>query len=125
MQAYELGQFFSRRYEKLLGDGSYSPDKVYTQSSEMERTIMSAAMVLAGLFPPKNIQIWNKDLLWQPIPGFYFDPQLKICLIRIENIVSFQCIPFRKTLTIFLYMENKLYAKDIKKHSRSTKNHPK
>lgn len=28
----------------------------------------SASLVLAGLFPPKNNQVWNNDLLWQPIP---------------------------------------------------------
>lgn len=68
-QEYKLGQFLSRRYKKLLGGGSYSSDKIYTQASEYERTIASASLVLAGLFPPKNNQIWNKDLLWQPIPG--------------------------------------------------------
>lgn len=29
---------------------------------------MSAASNLAGMFPPKGNQIWNKDIPWQPIP---------------------------------------------------------
>lgn len=29
---------------------------------------MSAAHNLAGMFPPKNQQIWNESLLWQAIP---------------------------------------------------------
>lgn len=29
---------------------------------------MSAESNLAGLFPPSNKEIWNKDVLWQPIP---------------------------------------------------------
>lgn len=30
--------------------------------------MMSAAAFLAGLFPPTKQQIWNPNLLWQPIP---------------------------------------------------------
>lgn len=29
---------------------------------------MSAEANLAGFFPPRNTQVWNADLLWQPIP---------------------------------------------------------
>lgn len=46
----------------------YSPKKVYISSSDEDRAIMSAAANLAGLFPPKNQQLWNDDLQWQPIP---------------------------------------------------------
>lgn len=63
-----MGTFFRRRYHKLLGDGSYSPDKVYAVSSQLDRTQNSAELVLAGLFPPQNQQVWNKHLLWQPVP---------------------------------------------------------
>lgn len=79
-QQYELGKYFRRRYEKLLGDGSYSPDKVFAVSSELDRTINSASLVLAGLFPPQNDEIWNKDLLWNPIP-VYIVPRSRDYLI--------------------------------------------
>lgn len=30
--------------------------------------MMSAAAAMAGFFPPSKDEIWNADLLWQPIP---------------------------------------------------------
>lgn len=56
-----------RRYGEFLGNGTYSPEKISVFSSGIDRTINSANLVLAGLFPPKNEQIWNEQLLWQPI----------------------------------------------------------
>lgn len=64
-QQYQLGEFFHRRYGSFLG--TYSPEKISILSSGLDRTINSANLVLAALFPPKDNQIWNKDLLWQPI----------------------------------------------------------
>lgn len=29
---------------------------------------MSAESVMAAMFPPEGEQIWNDDLLWQPVP---------------------------------------------------------
>jgi len=62
---YQLGKFLRRRYDKFLGP--YSPKKLHVLSSDYDRTINSANLVLAGMFPPADNQIWNKDLLWQPI----------------------------------------------------------
>lgn len=67
-RSFELGKFLRRRYKNLLGDGAYSPDKVFVMSSAIDRTMNTASLVLAALFPPKNNQLWNRDLLWIPIP---------------------------------------------------------
>lgn len=64
---YELGNFLKRRYGQFLGDGIYSPDKLHVISSDRDRTINSANLVLAAMFPPKGIQIWNENIDWQPI----------------------------------------------------------
>jgi len=42
--------------------------QVYIQSTDVDRTMMSAYCNLAGLFPPHGSQVWNESLLWQPIP---------------------------------------------------------
>lgn len=81
-QAYDLGLFFRRRYDTFLGD--YSPDKVSALASDYDRTINTADVVLAGLFPPKGDQIWNEDLLWQPI-GVHSIPFEMDYLIKVDD----------------------------------------
>lgn len=63
---YRFGQFLKRRYGKFLG--TYSPDKISITSSDFDRTINSGNLVAAALFPPTENEVWNNDLLWQPIP---------------------------------------------------------
>lgn len=41
---------------------------MYIRSTDYDRAIMSAQTTLAGLFPPANEEIWNENILWQPIP---------------------------------------------------------
>lgn len=68
-QQFALGKFFRRRYLRpLLGNGEYSSEKVYVLSSDHDRTMMSAAANLAGLFSPNSNQQWDNELLLQPIP---------------------------------------------------------
>lgn len=67
-QHFDLGQFFRRRYQNLLGNGGYSSSLVHVQSTDVDRTLMSAMSNLAGLFPPAGPQVWDADLMWQPIP---------------------------------------------------------
>lgn len=109
-QQYELGKYFRRRYEKLLGDGSYSPDKVFTVSSALDRTINSASLVLAGLFPPQNGQIWNQNLLWNPIP-VYVIPRSSDYLIIADDA----CPMYEKTLNEY---ENSSEIQAIKERNR-------
>lgn len=40
----------------------------YIQSTDVDRTIMSALSNLAGLFPPQSNEEWNTNIPWQPIP---------------------------------------------------------
>lgn len=41
---------------------------MYIQSTDVDRTIMSAQANLAGLFYPFDEEIWNENIRWQPVP---------------------------------------------------------
>jgi len=67
-QQLELGRFLRRRYDGFIGP-SYSPTEIFVMSSDMDRTIMSAQMNLAGLFEPQNLnQNCNSSIEWTPVP---------------------------------------------------------
>ncbi|OXU23470.1 hypothetical protein TSAR_015564 [Trichomalopsis sarcophagae] len=70
LRAYKLGEFLHERYKNFLGD-VYLPELLYARSTDYERTKMSLQLVLAGLFPPTNVQKWHNTLNWQPIPITY------------------------------------------------------
>lgn len=66
-QEYALGQWLRRRYTYLLSS-TFNVNDIYVQSSDVDRTLMSAQSTLAGLYPPLGNRIWNRNILWQPIP---------------------------------------------------------
>lgn len=66
---YSLGQRLRNYYSDFLPN--YWPIAVNVSSSPVERCLVSAQLVSAGLFPPHDELIWNPDLLWQPIPTHY------------------------------------------------------
>ncbi|KYN43496.1 Venom acid phosphatase Acph-1 [Trachymyrmex septentrionalis] len=86
---YRLGKFLRSRYNGFL-DSLYVPKLVVARSSDFERTKMSLQLVLASLFPPTNVQRWNRFLNWQPIPTSFIP--------RIDDniILSDECPQFLK-----------------------------
>ncbi|KAG4066571.1 hypothetical protein HA402_007207 [Bradysia odoriphaga] len=66
-QEYSLGQWLRRRYNNFLSE-VYNAKDIYVRSSDVDRTIMSAQSVLAGLYPPHGEKLWKKNFYWQPIP---------------------------------------------------------
>ncbi|XP_026673949.1 venom acid phosphatase Acph-1-like [Ceratina calcarata] len=70
MREFTLGQFLRNHYAPYLGN-IYTSQSVSALSSDYDRTKMSLQLVLAGLFPPHELQLWNHNLHWQPIPAQY------------------------------------------------------
>nr|XP_046492664.1 venom acid phosphatase Acph-1-like isoform X1 [Neodiprion pinetum] len=66
-RAYELGLFLRSRYGDWLGN-EYLNQTSQFRSSNVDRVIMSAQLLAAGLYPPHKIQRWDPMLNWQPIP---------------------------------------------------------
>ncbi|GAB6019565.1 mitochondrial acyl carrier protein [Chamberlinius hualienensis] len=66
-QQYQLGQYIRQRYAGFLGE-KYSYKEILINSTEKDRTLMSASSNLAGLYPPSGDEIWDPEIDWQPIP---------------------------------------------------------
>ncbi|XP_018561248.1 prostatic acid phosphatase-like [Anoplophora glabripennis] len=69
LQHYKLGQYTRSRYRNFIPK-YYSNEFFRVQTTNKDRTFMSAASNLAGLFPPVGYQVWKQGLQWQPIPVF-------------------------------------------------------
>lgn len=67
LRAFKFGETLRQRYNDFLGSTYISSD-VVALSSDFERTKMTLQLVLAGLYPPDDLQMWKNDLSWQPIP---------------------------------------------------------
>ncbi|XP_020298442.1 prostatic acid phosphatase-like isoform X2 [Pseudomyrmex gracilis] len=61
-----LGRWLRKRYSHLLSD-IYTPYDIFVQSTDVDRTLMSAEANLAGLYPPVKNQVWD-TIKWMPIP---------------------------------------------------------
>lgn len=65
---YDLGKWVRQRYADLLMGKPYRYDRILVNSSDVDRTLMSAELFLAGMFPPDVEEMWTNEIRWQPIP---------------------------------------------------------
>jgi len=71
---YKKGQFFRQMYNDHISE-LYLDSEILMRTTNIRRTHMSAAMVLAGMYPPKTYQKWSdSETVWQPIPIYNDSP---------------------------------------------------
>lgn len=93
-QAYELGAFLNNRYKEFLKN-TWIPEEVRVQSSEVDRTMMTAQYVLSGLFPPVQCPLrdvdalsgtggcfTNRNMRWQAIPVHQIPKELDNVFVK-------------------------------------------
>jgi len=67
------------RYTTFLNE-TYIPDEIVVLSSDLDRTIMSAQLCLAGLYPVLDLkENWNPNITWQPVP-------LRTVPVKFDNV---------------------------------------
>jgi len=76
---YRIGTMLRQRYNNFL-ESIYHPRDIYAVSTETDRTKMSLQLMLAGLYPPDPVQLWNPDLPWLAIPTHYAPGRVDILL---------------------------------------------
>uniref|UniRef100_A0A2S2R667 acid phosphatase n=2 Tax=Sipha flava TaxID=143950 RepID=A0A2S2R667_9HEMI len=65
---YHKGKVLRRLYNRFIDD-VYLEHEILIKCTIISRTYVSAAMVLAGMYPPKYYQEWSdSETVWQPIP---------------------------------------------------------
>ncbi|KAK0095347.1 hypothetical protein PV326_008627 [Microctonus aethiopoides] len=66
LREYTIGIMLREKYGEFLGP-YYWPSLIFARSTDIPRTQMSLQLVLAGLFPPSEEQMWNPSLQWLPV----------------------------------------------------------
>ncbi|KAG8036884.1 hypothetical protein G9C98_004206 [Cotesia typhae] len=80
---FDLGVYLRNRYNDFLGE-TYVPKKIMARSTEYDRAKMSLQLVMSAIYPPKGDQVWNENLIWQPIAFTYQPGDIDILMIPEE-----------------------------------------
>ncbi|VVC90696.1 unnamed protein product [Leptidea sinapis] len=112
-QHYTLGRFLRLRYQNFISK-DFNPDEVYVRSTNVDRTLMSAQANLAGFYPPSDKSIWNKDLLWQPIP-VHTKPEEDDEVLAMKKV----CLAYTKARTV--YVNSNTFQHQLQKYQHLMK----
>jgi len=104
---YKKGQIFRNFYNGFLND-LYLDSEILVKTTNKSRTFMSAAMVLAGMYPPKSYQKWSdSETIWQPIPIYYDSPDHGTLFDEQGKCPAFDSM-VNKLYTQFNYTDNNI-----------------
>ncbi|XP_015434584.1 PREDICTED: venom acid phosphatase Acph-1-like [Dufourea novaeangliae] len=83
LNMYNLGVHLRDVYDEFLGD-VFTTRTVKVRTAGYPLSMMSSQLVNAGLWPPAEIQKWNNDVNWQPIPSDYLPMEYDTLLLGIH-----------------------------------------
>ncbi|XP_076643513.1 venom acid phosphatase Acph-1 [Halictus rubicundus] len=99
LREYRIGTMLRERYDRYFGP-DYWPEKIYARSTDVPRTQLSLQLVLAGLFPPSEMQTWNPHLPWIPTSTFFVPFQT-------DNLLfPHHCPRYKEEYSKFLQQQN-------------------
>ncbi|KAG8288107.1 hypothetical protein J6590_023473 [Homalodisca vitripennis] len=94
IRMYQLGEKLRSLYNGFLDD-LYHPGDIVVYSTHLERCFNSAQLILAGLYPPRDFQVWNCNIPWQPIRILYSDKDHVLIILSILPKYPNMCPKFR------------------------------
>ncbi|XP_050531864.1 prostatic acid phosphatase-like [Daktulosphaira vitifoliae] len=118
IRSYEFGQRFKKRYSKFL-PAAFNSSYILVQTTDTDRTSMTASTFLTGAFPPIGKQIWNKDIHWIPIPVHSISSE-KDNLLRITKSCPKYDLEFEKaknSTEIEMFKKHEVFLKYLSSHS--------
>lgn len=72
---YDLGSYTRSRYQNFLPE-VYQKKDFMMYTTDMGRSITSAHLYTAGLYPPTDLEVWNEALKWNPISTRVAEPSV-------------------------------------------------
>ncbi|XP_054275799.1 lysosomal acid phosphatase-like [Macrosteles quadrilineatus] len=68
-QMYRVGRKLRHLYNGYLSH-MYHGSQLMAQATLVDRAMVSAATLLAGLYPPQGFQRWHPNITWLPVPVY-------------------------------------------------------
>ncbi|KAG9352148.1 hypothetical protein JZ751_020561 [Albula glossodonta] len=122
-QHFELGQALKKRYHGFLSEAYDRHQFIFfceitlslqivVNSTDYDRTLMSAAVNLAAMYPPNESQRFNPNLQWQPIPIHAVQNEKKLLKFPLSSCPRFQTL-LEETKKTPVFMNTSMQYKEF------------